>query len=32
LKNNPQKIEELRQKIKVIQKPFACEELAHVIR
>ncbi len=31
LKNNPQKIEELRAKIKMIQKPFACEELAHVI-
>jgi len=32
LKNNPQKILELRQKIKEIQKPFACQELASVIR
>lgn len=32
LKNNPQKIEELKARIKLIKKPFACEELAHVIR
>ncbi len=32
LKNNPQKIIALKQKIKEIQKPFACQELAHVIR
>ena len=32
LKNNPQKIDALRQKIKEIQKPLACEELASVIR
>jgi len=32
LKDNPQKIEELKARIKMIQKPFACEELAHVIR
>ncbi|MCX5694172.1 MAG: glycosyltransferase [Candidatus Omnitrophica bacterium] len=32
LKNNPQKILELRQKIREVQKPFACKELASVIR
>ena len=32
LKNNPQKILELKQKIREIQKPFACKELASVIR
>ncbi len=32
LKNNPQKVEELRRRIRKIQKPFACEELASVIR
>jgi len=32
LKNNPQRIEELRQKIREIKKPFACQELASVIR
>ena len=32
LKNNPQKIEELRRRIRQIQKPFACKELASVIR
>jgi processive 1,2-diacylglycerol beta-glucosyltransferase len=32
LKNNPQRIEELRRKIREIQKPFACKELASVIR
>ena len=32
LKNNPQKILELKQKIREIQKPFACQELASVIR
>ena len=32
LKNNPQKIEALRLKIREIQKPFACKELAGVIR
>lgn len=32
LKNNPQKIEELTRKIRGIQKPFACQELASVIR
>ncbi len=32
LKNNPQKIEELKQRIKEIKKPFACQELADVIR
>ena len=31
-KNNPQKIQELKQIIKGIQKPFACQELARVIR
>jgi processive 1,2-diacylglycerol beta-glucosyltransferase len=31
LKNNPQKILELKQKIREIQKPFACKELAGVI-
>jgi UDP-N-acetylglucosamine:LPS N-acetylglucosamine transferase len=32
LKNNPQKILELKQRIRQIQKPFACKELASVIR
>ncbi|MDP2927654.1 MAG: glycosyltransferase [Candidatus Omnitrophota bacterium] len=32
LKNNPQKILELRQRIREIKKPFACKELASVIR
>jgi processive 1,2-diacylglycerol beta-glucosyltransferase len=32
LKNNPQKIEELKCKIREIQKPLACKELASVIR
>ena len=32
LKNNPQKILELKQKIREIKKPFACKELASVIR
>ncbi|MFH1191050.1 MAG: glycosyltransferase [Candidatus Omnitrophota bacterium] len=32
LKSNPQKILELRQRIRKIQKPFACQELASVIR
>ncbi len=32
LKNNPQKIEELKQRIREIKKPFACQELADVIR
>jgi processive 1,2-diacylglycerol beta-glucosyltransferase len=32
LKNNPQKILELKQRIRGIQKPFACKELAGVIR
>ena len=32
LKNNPQKILDLKQKIREIQKPFACKELARVIR
>ncbi len=32
LKNNPRKIEELKQKIREIKKPFACQELARVIR
>jgi processive 1,2-diacylglycerol beta-glucosyltransferase len=32
LKNNPQRREELKQKIREIQKPFACQELASVIR
>jgi processive 1,2-diacylglycerol beta-glucosyltransferase len=32
LKNNPQKILQLRQKIREIQKPLACKELASVIR
>lgn len=32
LKENPQKIQELRGKISQIQKPFACKELANVIR
>jgi len=32
LKNNPQKIEELTRKTRGIQKPFACQELASVIR
>jgi len=32
LKNNPEKIEELKQRIKKIKKPFACQELANVIR
>jgi len=32
LKNNPQKIEELKRRIREIQKPFACKELASVIR
>ncbi len=32
LKNNPQKIEALRLKIREIQKPLACKELASVIR
>lgn len=32
LKNNPPRIEELRRKIRQIQKPFACKELASVIR
>ncbi|MCX5698891.1 MAG: glycosyltransferase [Candidatus Omnitrophica bacterium] len=32
LKNNPRKIEKLRRKIREIQKPFACKELASVIR
>ena len=32
LKNNPQKTEELKQKIRDIKKSFACQELASVIR
>ncbi len=32
LKNNPQRREALKQKIRQIQKPFACKELASVIR
>ncbi|HPT39626.1 MAG TPA: glycosyltransferase [Candidatus Omnitrophota bacterium] len=32
LKNNPEKILELKQKIRQVQKPFACKELASVIR
>jgi len=32
LKDNPQKIIQLKQKIREIQKPFACKELASVIR
>lgn len=32
LKNNPQKILQLKQKIRALQKPFACQELARVIR
>ena len=32
LKSNPQMIEELRRRIREIQKPFACKELASVIR
>lgn len=32
LKNNPQKILELKQRIRQIQKPLACKELASVIR
>lgn len=32
LKNNPQRAEELKQKIREIKKPFACQELANVIR
>jgi processive 1,2-diacylglycerol beta-glucosyltransferase len=32
LKNNPQQIAELKQKIRGIKKPFACQELASVIR
>ena len=31
LKNNPQKIEEQKQMIREIKKPFACQELARVI-
>jgi len=31
-KNNPQKILKLKQRIREIQKPFACKELASVIR
>ncbi|MFH0918171.1 MAG: glycosyltransferase, partial [Candidatus Omnitrophota bacterium] len=32
LKNNPQKILELKYRIREIRKPFACQELASVIR
>ncbi|MFH1191406.1 MAG: glycosyltransferase [Candidatus Omnitrophota bacterium] len=32
LKNNPQKIQELKRRIREIQKPFACKELASAIR